>query len=434
MSSVPATQILTDKIAAGVRTNWSGNHTYRASSLLEPRTLAELQEIVVASPRVRALGSRHSFNSIADCENGVQLSLEHLREIALEPATSSVTVSASVRYGELAATLDGAGFALHNLASLPHISVAGACATGTHGSGVGNGNLATAVTALELVTATGEVRRITQGDELFNASVVSLGMLGIVSRLTLRVEPSYMVRQLVYEGMQLPELVENLQDVLASAYSVSIFTGWQPGQAAQVWRKERCKGDSPAPPATFYGGHPTQREMHPLPDHSPENCTPQLGIPGPWHERLPHFRTEFTPSSGNELQTEYFVAFEDGPAAVCAVTAIGEQITPLLLISELRAVAGDELWISPAYRRFSLALHFTWRPEWDAVQQVLPSLEAALAPFAARPHWGKVFTMQPETVRDVYTRLPEFAELTRELDPHGKFRNGFASRYVTGVL
>ena len=413
-------------------TNWSGNYAYRAARVARPRTLAELQAAVAGAPRVHALGSRHSFNAVADAEGGTQVSLEHFSDISLDRASQTVRIGGGVRYAELARKLHSEGFALHNLASLPHISVAGAVATATHGSGLNNGNLATAVEALEFVTANGQVRHISrQGNgERFDGAVVSLGALGVVASLTLRLEADYALRQTVFERMPFRAAGQRLAEIFASGYSVSLFTDWTSREFAQVWVKERVTAASPAHPRELFGAPAATQELHPLPGHSGGNCTPQLGVPGPWHERLPHFRSDFTPSSGEELQSEYFVPFERGAQAVEAVAALSERIAPLLLVSELRAVAADALWLSPCYRRAALALHFTWKPIWPAVQALLPAIEKALEPFDPRPHWAKLFTMEPERVRAGYARLTEFRELALELDPEGKFKNAFLDRYV----
>ena len=413
-------------------TNWAGNYTYRAARFHQPATLAELQALVARCRRVRAVGTRHSFNSLPDCAEDL-VSLERLPpRLTLDHAQQTVTVSAAVRYGELAQALHAQGYALHNLASLPHLSVAGAVATGTHGSGSRHGNLATAVRALVLMTAEGDVRRLapeTDG-ELFNGAVVALGALGIVTELTLAVEPTFAVAQDVYEGLPLEAALAHFDELVDSAYSVSLFTDWRGPRINQVWVKRRVGVDHAAPPDLRLGAARATRERHPLPDHSAENCTPQLGAPGPWHERLPHFRLEYTPSNGAELQSEYLLPRRHAAAALQALAGLSAQIAPHLHISEIRTVAADELWLSPSYAQASVCLHFTWRPDWPAVSALLPVIEARLAPFGARPHWGKLFTLPPAQLRPLYPRLPDFQRLAARLDPAGKFRNAFVDAYL----
>ena len=412
--------------------NWAGNYSYRSKALHQAASVDDVRSALGATHRLHALGTRHAFNSIADAEGGGQISVEPMKDLQLDAASALVTVGGGVTYAQLGSWLDAQGWALPNLASLPHISIAGATQTGTHGSGTANGNLSTAVEALEMVTAEGQLRRLARASlgGRFDGMVVACGALGVVTALTLRVVPSFSIRQTVYEGLAISALRDCLEQVFASGYSVSLFTEWQSGRIDQIWVKERVDAASPAPPEEIFGALAAAHEMHPLPGHDALNCTPQLGLPGPWHERLPHFRSEFTPSSGNEIQTEYFVPLEHGFAAIEAVAALGAVIAPQLLVSELRTIAADSLWLSPCYGRTSLAFHFTWKRDWPAVQRILPLIEDALAPFDARPHWAKAFTMHPTRVPTLYPRMVEFRELARELDPEGRFRNDFLDRYI----
>ena len=362
------------------RTNWSGNYQYSTDRLHLPRTVEEVQQVVKKCSKLKALGARHSFNGIADNREN-QISLKLLDQMTLDPKSRTVSVGGGVTYGQLAPYIDGLGFAVHNLASLPHVSVAGACATATHGSGCKNGNLSTAVSAMEIVTADGEVVTLSRqkdGDR-FPGAVVALGGLGIVTKVTLDVQPTFQVRQVVYENLSLAQLEKHLDDIFASAYSVSLFTDWQNHRATQVWIKRRVEpGESFEFAPEFYGAKLATRKLHPLAGHSAENCTEQMGIPGPWYERLPHFRINFTPSSGAELQSEFFVPRDRGYEAILAVEKLKDRIGPHLFISELRTIDADDLWMSTAYQRPSMAIHFTWKPEWPAVKQLLPVIEAQL--------------------------------------------------------
>jgi xylitol oxidase len=409
------------------RTNWSGNYTYTAPNLLEPHSIDEVQAAVRDHRHLRALGSRHSFNAIAD-DSENQISLHALNSIDIDPAAKTVTVGAGVRYGDLAPVIDARGFALHNLASLPHISVAGAIATATHGSGLRNGNLATAVSALEFVAANGDLVHLSRASDpdKFSGAAVHLGALGILTRVTLDVQPTYQVAQTVYLDLPMSELEHHLEEIFGSGYSVSLFTDWQNSRITQVWIKRRTDRtyDSDLRP-TFFTAHRATENMHPILGHTAEACTEQLGVPGPWYERLPHFKMNFTPSSGQELQTEYFVPFEHAYPAIRAVETLRDQITPHLFVTELRTIESDQLWMSMAYQRRSLAIHFTWKPEWPAVQTILPQIEARLAPFNARPHWAKLFTVPPAQLDALYPRLADFKELAAHHDPDGKFRNQF---------
>jgi len=410
-----------------LRTNWAGNYIYRSGRLLEPSSVAELKQLLPALSHVKALGARHSFNSIADTP-GTQISLARFKSKSLDvsdPAQPTVTVGAGVTYGELAPWLHVQGFAVPNMASLPHISIVGACATATHGSGVANQCLSASVSAIDLVTADGELVHLsrTANPEIFPGAVVALGALGIITSVTLELVPAFQVAQTVYENLPFHELEHSLLDIFSAGYSVSLFTDWQQHRATQVWIKS-IAGDA-AMPETFFQATRQTAKLHPLPGHSAENCTEQLGDPGPWHERLPHFRMDFTPSSGAELQSEYFVPLADGFNAIRAVEELRGRITPHLFITELRTIAADDLWLSMAYARESLAIHFTWRPEPDAVFSLLPLIEAQLAPFAARPHWGKLFATAPAMLRQLYPRFNAFRELVSRLDPGGCFGNDY---------
>jgi xylitol oxidase len=409
-------------------TNWAGNYQYSTRNVHRLASIEEIRKFVKEHDSLRVLGTRHCFNGIADSTRAL-ISLASMdRAVAVDRQARTVTVESGMTYGQLCPYLHEKGFALHNLASLPHISIAGACATATHGSGVGNGNLATAVRALDLVTANGDVLTLSRAKDgdTFLGAVVNLGALGVVTQVTLDVQPSFLMRQEVYRDLPLAQLSDHFESIMSSGYSVSLFTRWQNKVIDQVWVKRRVQpGDAPAPKADFHGGRLATINMHPIAELSAENCTEQLGVPGPWYERLPHFRMGFTPSSGKELQSEYFVPGKDGVEALLAIEKLRDRVTPHLQISELRTVDSDRLWMSPCYGRPSLAIHFTWKQDWDAVRQLLPLIERELAPYECRPHWGKLFTLEPAQLRSRYERLADFKDLLKSHDPTGKFRNAF---------
>lgn len=416
-------------------TNWSGNVAFTAADVARPQTIEQLQHIVAGSRRVRAVGSRHSFNTIADSPD-TMVSLSDLSTGAVVDAGHRrVTVPAGVRFGEIYRALDAAGLALHNTGSLPHISVVGAVATATHGSGVANGNLATAVSGLELVTADGQVRTVdaTTDPDTFAGSVVALGSLGLVTRATLDVEPRFDMRQDVYDNLSFDAFEENAEELFATGYSTSLFTMWRQRTFHQVWVKTRLTGEGPVSvPARLFGATPADGPRHMIPGIDPVACTQQLGVPGPWYERLPHFRLEFIPSAGAEIQTEYFIGREHAVDALHALEPLGDRMAGILLVSEIRTIAADDLWLSPAYHRDSVAFHFTWNRDQPAIEALLPEIEARLEPFEPRPHWGKVFTMSPELVASRYPRLADFQALAGYLDPEGRFRNPFVDTYLWG--
>jgi xylitol oxidase len=432
----PALSSLFAWASAGKLTNWAGNFEYSTEKLYPAASLQQVQEFVKKQSRLKVLGTRHCFNKIADSKDQL-LSLKAMdKVVALDPDARTVTVEAGMSYGQLCPYLDSKGYALHNLASLPHISIAGGCTTATHGSGEKNGNLSTAVSALEFVTAAGEVVTLSsrRDSETFQGAVVGLGALGVITKVTLDIQPTYQMRQYVYQDLPMAELRDHFDAIESSAYSVSLFTDWQKQRFNEVWLKSRVQpGQEFDAPAEFYGAKRATRNLHPIVELSAENCTEQMGVPGPWYERLPHFRMGFTPSAGKELQAEYFVPRQHAMEAIMVVERLRDQVGPHLMISEIRAIAADNLWMSPCYQQPCVTIHFTWKPEWPAVSQLLPVIEKELAPFQARPHWGKLFTMSPSQLHSRYEKLPEFIQLSRKYDPQGKFRNDFLNTNIFSV-
>ena len=426
--------------------SWSGTVEYGPGTLYAPTSVGELQALVARTPRIRALGTRHSFSTVAASDADL-VSLHAMPvDIDLDTDAGTVRVAGGVRYGELALAAWDAGLALPNMGSLPHISVAGASSTGTHGSGNAHRALAAGVRAISLVTADGDLVELSRekDPDIFAGCVLSLGALGVITHLELDMPPAFEMRQAVYLDLP-PERMtsEDLNALMDSAFSVSLFHDFD-GHIAQVWVKQKVETeghpatgadtlptDAASPfPDTFFGARRAPGAVHPLASLSGEFCTDQSGTPGPYYDRLPHFRLEFTPSNGEEIQSEYYVALEDLAPALEALQQIAERIRPVLLVSEIRTVAADDLWLSAASQRRSACVHFTWKREPEAVQAVLPEIEAALAPFAPRPHWGKVFTLAPEVVQSHYPRLQDFRDLRARLDPRGTFANEYVDRMI----
>ncbi|HET8896664.1 MAG TPA: D-arabinono-1,4-lactone oxidase [Protaetiibacter sp.] len=409
--------------------NWAGNLAFRATRVATPRTVDEVQTLVAdAAPgSLRPLGTRHSFSAIADT-TGVLISsagFADSSDIRVSDDRTSVTTPAGIRYGDLARVLEADGLALANLASLPHISVAGAVATGTHGSGVTNGSLATSVRTIEFVDGTGELVTLRRGEPDFAGAVVALGALGFVTRLELDIEPSFAVAQTVYRGLPLGAVLDSFDELTGLGYSVSLFTTWNdPDNIDQLWLKRRVDRDAPAPERVL-GALPSPTPMHPIEGVDPVHCTEQLGVPGPWLDRLPHFRLEFTPSNGDELQTEYLVPRARALDGLRAVRELVHRIRPLLQVTEVRELAADELWLSGAYGTDVVALHFTWHPDQSAVDALLPELEQRLLPLGARPHWGKRFAADASALEPLYPRFADFRALARRHDPRGVFVNDY---------
>jgi xylitol oxidase len=410
--------------------NWAGNYSYTASALHQPETLDELRRLLAGARSAQALSTRHTFSPIGDAEELIAVDrLAGAGEITINREAMTATVGPAVTYAQLAEALEPAGLALSNMASLPHISVIGAAATGTHGSGDRLGNLATAVRAMQLVTGDGDLIELAAGDPRFPGAVVHLGALGIVVRATLALEPSYALSQHVYEGMEWDTLAANLDAITSAGRSVSVFHCFGE-QVREVWVKAEsgaALGDE------LFGSRAASGPRNPVPGADPTFCTEQLGVPGAWCDRLPHFRAGFTPSAGEEIQSEYFVARADGLAAITALREqLGERIRPLLYVSETRTVASDELWMSPHYGRDSIGIHFTWHREPLAVRELCAAVEHVLEPFAPRPHWGKAFEATAMTVAPCYPRVDDFRALRDDLDPRGVFVNAWLEEKVLG--
>lgn len=419
-----------------VHRNWAGNVRFRAAGFHRPATIPELQHLVSRSSRVRVLGTGHSFSPLADT-TGELVSLAGLpTTIDIDTAAPAVRVGAATSHAELGAVLDRHGLAIANLGSLTQISVAGATVTATHGSGSRQGNLATLVTAVDVVTAGGDLVSLSRAEhgERFDGMVVTLGLLGAMTTLTLNLVPSFHVRQDVFEALTHDDLLEHVDHIVESGYSVSVFSTWRRPRRHAIFRKRITTPDdvSPAEPSV-YSATLAPVPRHPLgPGWPADNVTEQLGVSGPWHERLPHFRADATPSFGSELQSEYVLDRAHIVAALTALDDIADRIAAVLQVSELRTVAADELWLSPNYRRDSACLHFTWVDDLAAVLPVVAAIEHRLAALGIRPHWGKIFTMDRGQLAEVYPRMPDFQALVADLDPRGVFGNELTDRLITG--
>ena len=431
--SAPPTVAPTASPTPAKLTNWAGNLEYSTAKVTYPETVEQVQAAIKQADKLRALGTQHCFNKIADSPHQLVSAKKLDKIIGLDAAKKTVTVEAGVRYGTLGTYLQEKGFALHNLASLPHISVAGSTATATHGSGIKLGNLATAVSGLEFVTAAGEVVTLTRekNGEEFLGAVVHLGGLGVITKVTLDIQPTFQVAQHVYQDLPFAVLEKNFETIMSGGYSVSLFTDWQKNLVSEVWVKNRVTDKPFKAPPELFGAKLATRNLHPVIDQSAESCSEQLDLPGPWHERLPHFKMNFTPSTGKELQSEFFIPLRNAYAALKAVNDLGAQWGPDLFISEIRTVAADNLWMSTAYKRPSVVIHFTWKPNTEAVMKHIPVVEGLLSQYGARPHWGKLFTITPAQLKARYERYADFQQLLRKYDPQGKFRNEFLDNVMS---
>ena len=415
--------------------NWAGNINYTSHKVYHPASVDQVQQIIKNNNKLKCLGSKHSFSTIADTD-GFLISTDKLKSvISLDEKNWSVTVEPGITYGDLAIYLHQHGYALLNLASLPHISVAGACATATHGSGVKNGNLSSAVNAIEFVDGTGNVHSFSRkgNPDIFNGVVVHLGALGIVTKVSLDIVRDFNMSQVVYRHLPIENLKQSFAEIMSAGYSVSLFTNWSEEKINQVWVKSfNDAASSDKAPAGFYGASLSEKDMHPVDTQSAETCTVQRGVVAPWFEILPHFKMGFKPSTGKELQSEFFVHKDAGFAAIEAMQALGKQISPYLFVSEIRSVKADELWMSPAYSKDCITLHTTWHQDKKVTTELIPLVEKALQPFDPIPHWAKLSSLPASVLALAYPRLGDFRELCNRFDPQKKFLNKYLEEFVFG--
>lgn len=406
-------------------TNWATNIEFHDSQTLHPRSIDELAGIVKSNKKVRVRGSGHCFNTIADSYETVVVLDQLQHENRIDHSTLTANIGAGLNYAQIAEFLQPQGFALHNLASLPHISLAGAISTGTHGSGIKNGALHTALKSITIMRPNGEVTTLTKDRHSeFEATVVGLGVTGIFLSSEVEIQPSFEIYQSVYGEMPHQHFQENLIEILSGAYSVSYFTTWSDLEIGDVWFKSK----NPTP-SEYFGVKERDVKAHPIFGEDPESTTEQFGVPGPWHLRLPHFRIDAKPSAGNELQSEFFVASENAPAAFAAIKKISPAFRHQLLVTEIRSIAADEHWLSPAYQRETIAFHCTWKNHAE-VPSLVALIEEALQPFSFRPHMGKLFNVGFDHLRQVIPQFDSFLEFVRNFDPENKFGNEFTNNLL----
>lgn len=409
--------------------NWSDTVDL-AGSEARPASAAAAADLVRGHAPVLALGSAHSFSHVA-VTPGLHIDTTGLpADVRIDGSTASV--GAGTTYAVLGRELHVRGKALAAMASLPHITVGGAIATGTHGSGDAIGTLSSAVTGLEVIGPDGDIRWVRRGvDPDFPGWVVALGALGVVTRVELEVEPAYDIAQTVFADLDLDAIEDDFDAVFGTATSVSVFTRWRPRPDAQLWLKRRIDREGAWPGGPAFGAPERTAPLHPLEQLDPVHCNPQLSEPGPWHERLPHFRADFTPSAGDEIQAEYLLPRDRAVEAIRSIRTLHEAITPLLHVTEIRTMRADDLWLSPAYGVDTVGIHFTWHRD-ERIYDVLPAIEEIVLPLGARPHWGKVSAASAEAIRSAFPKWDDFVGLMGIHDPGGVFRSPFVTR-ITGV-
>jgi xylitol oxidase len=413
--------------------NWAYNHTFSARAIHRPESIDEVRHVVAAAHRIHAVGSRHSFNGIADSA-GALIDLGGIDpEFVIDPDRRTVTAGAGANYGVLAAWLHPQGWALHNMASLPHVTIGGATATGTHGSGDRLPTLSAAVAELEIVTATGDMHVVRRGDRYFDGMVVSLGTLGVVTRIALDIQPAFSMRQDAFEGLEWDTMLADLDAVMSAGYSVSLLTKWSGPAVTRLWIKTRLEHDAPAEvSAEHLGATPAVQVSPNVTLTGLAALNPFGGMPGPWSERLPHFRPGVDPGTVGHLQSEYMLPRTRAAEAISLLRAMSDRIDPHLLTSEIRSMTADDLWLSPAHGRDTIAIHFSWARDLEIVPVISAEIERMLLPLGGRPHWGKIIHTKAEGLAPLYPRLAEFRELAQSMDPGGKFRNAFLCAHVFG--
>lgn len=405
------------------RANWAGNIVYAAAERRAPTRIEQVQQAVrdaaTRGLRMRVLGTRHCFNDLADTD-GVHLSLRDLPR-RIEPLNDgAVLVDGGATYTEVNRVLAQHGRALANLASLPHITVAGAVATATHGSGDAQQSLASAVRALTFVDAAGELVSKRRGEPEFENYPVHLGLFGPIISLELDTVPAFEIATTVYEGLDFAVAAEHFDELTRDLYSFSLAPDWSDGGRSLLFAK-RLAGEPQ--PAELLGARAATMARHPSPGANPEAVTEQLGVAGPAPERLTHFRSEFEPSVGEEVQSEYLVPRGHAREALLALRQFADIFAEFSHSMEIRSIAADNLGASPMRGQDVVAVHVTWQRRPAAVLALLPQIEAALAGFGARPHWGKLFATSPERLAALFPGLRAVDAAARSHDPTGMFRN-----------
>ncbi|CAE8614106.1 unnamed protein product [Polarella glacialis] len=379
-------------------------------------------------------------------------------------ATKTIRVGGGATFTQLVQKLSGSGLALQNVPALPQFTVAGAVATGTHGSsGVDPvtgkaklGSQASQVISIEMVVADGSIMEFSRKqhggvDGEFEGTVVSMGCLGVVVSLTLELVPDFIVRQRVYVQWPHPApswsyraIIDNFEELLTSCDSFSAFVDWPTQQAGMLVLRDFVEPRS-APleamllPQEWHGGHLITEPLPPLLS-AVDNAKPfRTTSQGPWHDVLFWYMEDleaFGPQAPEELQFEWFVPLAAARPALEVVAETARGWAGLALYCELRAVRRDDLWLSPSTvdgcDSLAIAFGFDKHQEARAIAAA-GSLEKQLGQFHARPHWGKLTSLSPIALRDLYgPALVKFKALCKKYDPPGKFRNRWANRFIFG--
>ena len=405
-----AQSALTD-LQGSTWTNWVGNQSFTPAFAAAPRDVEEVASLVrQAAERgvcVRVAGAGHSFTPVVETD-GLLLDLSALRGVLdADAERKRATALAGTRIHDFYEPLWEAGLALRNQGDIDTQQIAGAVATATHGSGTRYTSLSGVVRGVQLVSATGEVRNIGDDEpDLLRAAQVAVGMLGVITRLELDVTDTYRLREQI--GLRPWDDVMEHWDQLVSQHRHFGFF-WLPSeQSAALYKLER------------HGQRMTDQcyvkvydEIGPdVPDDDTEGHRVDR-----WYRIFPMV---FDP---NFDELEYYVALERGPQALHAVrelmlTRLPDSVYPL----EVRTVGADDAFLSPQYQTATTSISVSGKPGTD-YWDYLRSIDALLAEFDARVHWGKLHFLTPERLQALYPRADDFIALRRELDPEGIFLN-----------
>ncbi len=411
--------------------NWAGNLSFSSKEFIEIDSVKKLQTIVSNARGIKVLASGHSFSDIADTKDTL-ISIKNLSfEIGIDSNKREALVPAGMQYSDVSRYLEKHGWAVSNMASLGEVTIAGAILTGTHGSGSSNGILSTAVIGFEMVLESGSILTTDRENSSdFPGFIVSLGALGVFTKYKLKIVPSFSIRQVVYENINIESIANNFDLVFDRAYSVSFFSNWAQNSTGQIWMKFLDDSKPFNISSDWIDGNLAKVKQHPVKINDASPCTDQLATSGKWLDRLPHFKLNSSPVSGDEVQTEYLVDRRYVKQYISELAEIGDEIASKVYTTEIRTIKADDLWLSGAYERETVGFHFTWRKS-DSLVNFLPKIESILGKHDGRPHWGKLFDVPKDKLPSRYPKFSDFEVLLQKYDPNKKFRNNFINKYFS---
>ncbi|KAI1700234.1 d-arabinono-1,4-lactone oxidase domain-containing protein [Ditylenchus destructor] len=354
--------------------NWGNNFRFSTQNIQYPTSVEEVQQIVRNANKLRVVGTRHSFSKIADSPNTMLSTLALKNIIGFDPTVPSITVQAGITYTDLNPFLPNYG----------------------------------------------------PNDPELKAIAVGLGAFGVITQVELEVEPTFNLTNYVFVNMPEQDIYDHFDEIENLGYSVQLFTDFStPGVWDQVWVWVRSDENSNVGNMqNLYGATRTHEQVTAI-EALPPTYLMEQGKEQPWYYGLVDYHLGLSGFDGAEIQSEYFMPYENAIPAIQAVSNFSDLIAPRVYTMLIRTIKGDDLWMSESFNETTVAIHFTWKPNMTAVMEVLPQIEQALLPYGARPHWGKVFAQGPETYLHRYPKLNQWKQLAETLDPTHKFRNKF---------